>query len=59
MYYKCHKINTNHDGRYIDSLDWIIKKATINSTNKKSNKCFQDTVTVVLNYEEIRKNPEK
>ena len=28
LYYKCHKINPNRSGSYIDSLDWIkIKKA--------------------------------
>ena len=32
------------------------KKATINSINKKDNKCFQYAVTVVLNYEEIKKD---
>ena len=25
LYYKCHKINSNHSESYIDSLDWIIK----------------------------------
>ena len=28
LYFKCHKINPNHGGSYIDSPDWIkIKKA--------------------------------
>ena len=26
MYYKCHKINPNHGGSYIDSPDWIKNK---------------------------------
>ena len=30
LYHKCHKINTNRGGLYIDSPDWI----------KKDNKCF-------------------
>ena len=31
MYYKCHKVNFNHCGSYIDSPDWTKnKKATIN-----------------------------
>ena len=35
LYYKCHKINLNHCGSYINSPDWIKnKKATINSINK-------------------------
>ena len=41
FYYKCHKINPNHVGSYIDSPDWIkSKKATINPINKKDNKCI-------------------
>ena len=36
LYYKCHKINPNRGGSYIDSPDWIKnKKATINPINKK------------------------
>ena len=39
LYYKCHKINPNRGGSYIDSPDWIKnKKATINPINKKDNK---------------------
>ena len=26
LYYKCHKINPNRGGSYIDSLDWIKNK---------------------------------
>ena len=60
LYYKCHKINANHDGSYIDSPDWIKKKkAAINPINKKDNKCFQYTVTCALNHEEIGKYPER
>ena len=55
MYYKCHKINLNCGGSYIDSPDWIKKKAIINPTNKNDNKCFQYAVTVALNHEEIGK----
>ena len=35
------------------------KKATINPTNKKGNKCFQWTVTAALNHEEIKKDPQR
>ena len=60
FYYKRHKINPNRGGSYIDSLDWIKnKKATINPINKKYNKCFQYTVTVALNYEEIKEDPQR
>ena len=113
LYYKCHKINPNRSGSYIDSPDWLKnKKATINPINRAFNKgegtgghdpplslklyfprdvfleirlcvilqgiqnffspgtpkflsralinqkdykCFQYTVTVALNYEEVKK----
>ena len=58
LYYKCHKINPNCGGSYIDFPDWIkSKNATINSINKKDNKCFQYPLTVALNHEEIKKDP--
>ena len=57
LYYKCHKINPNCGGSYIDSPDWIKnKKATKNPINKIDSKYFQYTVTVVLNHEEIKKD---
>ena len=58
LYYKCHKINLNHGGSYTHSPDWI-KKATINPINKKDNKCLQYAVKVVLNYAEIKKDPQR
>ena len=60
LYYKCHKINLNRAGSYINSPDWIkSKKATINPINKKDNKYFQCAITVALNHEEIKKEPQK
>ena len=56
----CHKVYPNRDGSYKDSPDWIKnKKATINSINKKDNKCFQYAVTVALNRGEIKKVPQR
>ena len=60
LYYKCYKINLNRGGLYIDSHDWIKnKKAAIDPINKKDNKCFQCALTVVLNNEETKKDPQK
>ena len=60
LYYKCHKINPNRGGSYLDSPDWIKnKKGTINPINKKDNKCFQYVVTVALNHQEIKTDPQK
>ena len=45
---------------YIDSLTWIKDKKTItNPINKKNNKCFQYVVKVALNYEKVKKDPQR
>ena len=55
LYYKCHKLNLNRGGFYIDSTDWIKKQKTpINPINKKDSKCFQYTVTVELSHEKVK-----
>ena len=60
LYYKCHKINRNHGGAYIDFPDWIkSKKATINPINKKDIKWFEYAVIVRTNHEEIKKYPQR
>ena len=59
FHYKCHKINPNCDGSYIDFSEWIKKKATKNYITKKDNKCCQYTLTVALNHEEIKKDPQR
>ena len=58
LYCKCHKINLNRGGSYIDSLDWITnEKATINPVND-DHKCFQYAATTTINHEEIGKHPQ-
>ena len=55
--YKCHKINFKRGELCQDSPHLIkSKKETINSINKKDNKCFQYTVTVTLNHKQIKKD---
>ena len=45
-------------GSYIDSPKWLKdKKETINSKNNDNN-CFQYALTVALNYQNIKKDPE-
>ena len=42
LHYKCHWLNSNCGGSYVDSSDCIMyKQAAINPINKKDNKCFQ------------------
>ena len=43
-------------GSYIYSPDWIKKKKKILSIK---NKCFQYAVTIILNYEEIKRDPQR
>ena len=60
LYYKCHRINFNRGVSYICFSDLIKnKKAAINSINKKDNKSFQYAITVALNYEEIKEDPQR
>ena len=59
LYYSLHKINLNRGGSYIDSPTWIKhKKATINPQNK-DNECFKYAITVALNHERIKKDPQR
>ena len=58
-YYKLHKISLNKGGSYIDSPKWLQnKKATINPKNN-DDQCFQYAITVALNHEKNRKDPQK
>ena len=59
LYYDLNKISLNRGGSYIDSPVWIKnQKATINPNNN-DNKCFQYALTVALNYEIIKKDPQR
>ena len=59
LYYNLNKISLNRGGSYIDSPKWLKnKKPTINPKNN-DDKCFQYTITVALNYQNIKNNPER
>ena len=59
MYYKHHKISLNRGRSYIDSPKWLKnKKATINPKNN-DDKCFQYALTIALNHEQIKKDPQR
>ena len=59
LYYDLNKINLSRGGSYIDSPKWLKnKKATINPKNN-DNKYFQYALTVALNYEQIKKDPQR
>ena len=59
MHYNLHKISLNRAGLDIDSLKWLKNKtATINPKNN-DDKWFQYTLAVALNYEQIKKDPQR
>ena len=59
LYYDFNKISINRGGSYIESPQWLKnKKSTINPINNDY-KCFQYAVTLALNLDKIRKNPQR
>ena len=55
LYYKIQKISLKRGLWYIDSPEWLKnKKAAINPKNNDDN-CFQYTLTVALNHQNIEK----
>ena len=58
LYHKCQKINFKHCGSYTDSPVWIKTTTTINPKNHHD-RCFQYAATVALNFDEIKKGPER
>ena len=57
--YNFHKISLKREKSYKKSPEWVInKRATINPKNK-DNKCFQYSITVALNHQNIENHPER
>ena len=59
LYYSLNKISLSRGGSCIDSPKWLKnKKATIYAKNNDE-KCFQYALTVTLNHEQTKNNPER
>ena len=59
LYYDFNKISLCRGGSYIDNPKWFKdKKSTINPKNN-DHKCFQYTVTLALNLDNIDNHPER
>ena len=57
--YHIHKISLRRGNSYVKSSEWLINKtATINPKNK-DDKCFQYSITVALNHQNIENHPER
>ena len=60
LHYHLQKTSLKKTGSsYIDSPEWLKnKKATINPKNNNDN-CFQYALTVALNYQNVKKDPQR
>ena len=59
LHYNLDKVSLSRGGSYIDSPIWLKnKKATINPKNN-DDKCFQYALTVALNCEKFKKDPQR
>ena len=57
--YHIHKTSLKRGNSCIKSSEWLInKRATINPKNK-DDKCFQYSITVALNHQNIENHPER
>ena len=59
LYYDFNKTSINRGGSYVDSPKWLKgKKSTINPKNN-DDKCLQYAVTLALNLDKIKKDPQR
>ena len=58
LYYEFKK-SLSRGRSYIDSPKWLKNKKAIINPKDNDDKCFQYTLTVALNHEQIKNNPER
>ena len=59
LYYDLNKISLSRGGSYIDSAEWLKNKKAIINPKTHDGKCFQYPLTLALNYEHIKKYPQR
>ena len=59
LYYNLNKIMLSRGSSYIDFPKWLKNKKTTINLKNNDEKCFQYTLTVALNYENIKNNRER
>ena len=57
--YHIHKTSLKRGKSYIKSPEWILNKRTTINPKNKDNKCFQYSITVALNHQNIENHPER
>ena len=59
LYYDFNKTSINRGGSYIDSPKWLKDKKSIMNPKNNDDKCFQYAVTLALNLDKIKKDPQR
>ena len=59
MYYDFNKISLNRGGSYIEPAKWIKDKRSVINPKNNDYKCFQYAITVVLNRDQINRDPQR
>ena len=57
MYYNLSKISLSRGGSYIHFPEWLKNKKAAINPKKNDDKCFQYSVAVTLNHEQIKSHP--
>ena len=59
LYYDFNKTSINRGGSYIDSPKWLKNKKSTKNPKNNDDKCFQYAVTLALNLDKIKKDPQR
>ena len=60
LYYYFHKIDMKRSGSYMKTPEWLQnKKATINPKSINDNDCFQYSIPLALDHEDIGRDPHR
>ena len=59
LYYDFNKTSINRGGSYIDSPKWLKNKKSTRNLKNNDDKCFQYAVTLALNLDKIKKDPQR
>ena len=57
--YNLNKISLNRGVSYINSPKWLKNEKAITNPKSNDDKCFQYAITVTINYQNIKNNPER
>ena len=57
--YRFHKISLKRGKSYIKSPEWVVNKRGTINPKSKDHKCFQYSIVVVLNHQNIENHPER